>query len=92
MKKNVFGFVSGLMLSTALLLASATAAQAATGCKGLEEKACGANEACSWVKARTNKKGTEVKAHCRGKGGKKAEKADKAAKDAGKKAKAKAKG
>lgn len=88
MKKNIFGLGSGLVLSTALLLASAGSLQASE-CKGLEEKACGANDACSWIKARTKKDGKEVKAHCRGKGGKKA---DKDAKDAGDKAKAKAKG
>lgn len=83
MKKNVFGIASGLALSAALLMASVGTVQA-SACKGLEEKACAANDSCSWIKARTNKKGNEVKAHCRAKGGKRPEKE---AKDAGKKAK-----
>lgn len=78
MKKTIFG--SALLLSGALLLTSMAPVQASE-CKGLEEKACGANNACSWVKARTKKDGKEVKAHCRSKGGKKADKAAKKAAD-----------
>lgn len=87
MNKKFFGFAAGASLSGLLLLASLGTAQASE-CKGLEEKACGANDACSWIKARTKKDGKEVKAHCRGKGGKKAVKETKdEVKKAAKKAK-----
>jgi hypothetical protein len=79
MSKKLFGYMAGTSLSGLLLLASLGTAQASE-CKGLEEKACGANSTCSWVKARTKKDGKEVKAHCRGKGGKKAAKANTAPK------------
>lgn len=52
MNKKFFGFAAGASLSGLLLLASLGTAQASE-CKGLEEKACGANDACSWIKART---------------------------------------
>lgn len=80
MKKTMSGFGTGLLLSVAFLLTSVGTVQASE-CKGLEQKACAANDRCSWIKARTKKDGKEVKAHCRGKGGKKA------AEDAGDKAK-----
>lgn len=43
----------------------APAKKAASPCQGLDEKACGANTACSWIKATKTKKGTDRKAYCR---------------------------
>jgi hypothetical protein len=43
----------------------APAKKAASPCKGLAEAACGANTACSWVKASKTKKGKDRKAYCR---------------------------
>jgi hypothetical protein len=40
-------------------------AKAASPCKGLVEAACGANTACSWVKATKTKAGKDRKAYCR---------------------------
>jgi hypothetical protein len=39
--------------------------KAASPCKGLVEAACGANTACSWVKATKTKAGKDRKAYCR---------------------------
>ena len=41
------------------------AKKAASPCKGLVEAACGANTACSWVKASKTKAGKDIKAYCR---------------------------
>jgi hypothetical protein len=38
---------------------------APSACKGLDEKACGANTGCSWIKATKTKAGVERKAYCR---------------------------
>jgi len=43
----------------------APAKKAASPCQGLDEKACGANTACSWIRATKTKKGTDRKAYCR---------------------------
>lgn len=43
----------------------APAKKAASPCKGLVEAACGANTACSWVKATKTKAGKDRKAYCR---------------------------
>lgn len=39
--------------------------KAPSACKGLDEKACGANTGCSWIKATKTKAGVERKAYCR---------------------------
>lgn len=39
--------------------------KAASPCQGLDEKACGANTACTWIKATKTKAGVERKAYCR---------------------------
>ena len=39
--------------------------KAASACQGLTEAACGANTACSWVKASKTKAGKDIKAYCR---------------------------
>lgn len=39
--------------------------KAASPCQGLDEKACAANTACSWIKATKTKAGVERKAYCR---------------------------
>lgn len=39
--------------------------KAASPCKGLAEAACGANTACSWVRATKTKAGKDRKAYCR---------------------------
>lgn len=39
--------------------------KAPSPCQGLDEKACGANTACSWIKATKTKAGVERKAYCR---------------------------
>ena len=39
--------------------------KAASPCKGLDEKACAANTACTWIKATKTKAGVERKAYCR---------------------------
>lgn len=39
--------------------------KAASPCQGLDEKACGANATCSWIKATKTKKGVDRKAYCR---------------------------
>jgi len=39
--------------------------KAASPCQGLAEKACGANTACSWIKATKTKAGVDRKAYCR---------------------------
>lgn len=43
----------------------APAKKAASPCQGLDEKACGANTTCSWIKATKTKKGVDRKAYCR---------------------------
>lgn len=43
----------------------APAKKAASPCQGLAETACGANTACSWVKATKTKAGKDRKAYCR---------------------------
>jgi len=43
----------------------APAKKAASPCQGLDEKACGANTGCSWIKATKTKAGVERKAYCR---------------------------
>ncbi len=43
----------------------APAKKAASACKGLDEKACGANTGCSWIKATKTKAGVDRKAYCR---------------------------
>jgi hypothetical protein len=43
----------------------APAKKTASACQGLDEKACGANTTCSWIKATKTKKGTDRKAYCR---------------------------
>jgi hypothetical protein len=45
--------------------AKAPAKKAASPCQGLAEAACGANTACSWVKASKTKAGKDRKAYCR---------------------------
>ncbi|NCC29667.1 MAG: hypothetical protein EOM22_16385 [Gammaproteobacteria bacterium] len=44
---------------------------AASACKGLEETACVATEACRWQAGYTRKDGIEVASHCRSTGKKK---------------------
>ncbi|OJU29575.1 MAG: hypothetical protein BGN89_08655 [Alphaproteobacteria bacterium 64-6] len=39
--------------------------KAASPCQGLDEKACGANTGCSWIKATKTKAGVDRKAYCR---------------------------
>ena len=39
--------------------------KAPSACKGLDEKACGANATCSWIKSTKTKAGVERKAYCR---------------------------
>jgi hypothetical protein len=39
--------------------------KAPSACQGLDEKACGANTTCSWIKATKTKAGVERKAYCR---------------------------
>ena len=39
--------------------------KAASPCQGLDEKGCGANTGCSWIKATKTKAGVERKAYCR---------------------------
>ncbi len=39
--------------------------KAASPCQGLDAKACGANTACSWIKATKTKAGVDRKAYCR---------------------------
>ena len=39
--------------------------KAPSACKGLDEKACGANTTCSWIKATKTKAGVDRKAYCR---------------------------
>lgn len=39
--------------------------KAPSPCQGLDEKACGANTGCSWIKATKTKAGVERKAYCR---------------------------
>jgi hypothetical protein len=41
------------------------ARRAASKCRGLDERACGAMPECTWVAPRTTKAGKEVKAYCR---------------------------
>lgn len=36
-----------------------------SACHGLDEKACGANATCSWIKATKTKAGVQRKAYCR---------------------------
>lgn len=51
-------------------------ATAASACKGLDNKACGGNSACSWVEGYERKDGRKVNAFCRtAPGAKKATKA-----------------
>lgn len=58
--------VLGLVgLGLAATVASAQATKSASPCKGLEQKACTANAACSWVRATTRKDGRKVRAYCR---------------------------
>jgi len=42
-----------------------TKKKAASACQGLDEKACGANTGCSWIKATKTKTGVDRKAYCR---------------------------
>jgi hypothetical protein len=44
---------------------SAVPKKAPSVCHGLDEKACGANTACSWIKATKTKTGVQRKAYCR---------------------------
>jgi len=39
--------------------------KAPSACQGLDEKACGANTTCSWIKATKTKAGVQRKAYCR---------------------------
>jgi hypothetical protein len=39
--------------------------KATSPCQGLDEKACGTNSACSWIKSTKTKSGTQRKAYCR---------------------------
>ena len=39
--------------------------KAASACQGLDEKGCGANTGCSWIKATKTKAGVDRKAYCR---------------------------
>jgi hypothetical protein len=39
--------------------------KAPSACQGLAEAACGANTACSWIKATKTKAGKDRKAYCR---------------------------
>lgn len=39
--------------------------KAPSPCQGLDAKACGANTACSWIKATKTKAGVQRKAYCR---------------------------
>ena len=39
--------------------------KAPSACHGLDEKACGANATCSWIKATKTKAGVQRKAYCR---------------------------
>jgi hypothetical protein len=43
----------------------AATTKAPSPCQGLDAKACGANTACSWIKATKTKAGGERKAYCR---------------------------
>lgn len=51
-----------------LSLAAAPAAMAASSCKGLDQPACSADTACTWVAGYTRKDGVVVKDYCRNKG------------------------
>lgn len=57
-------------LLAGLLLAS-SAVSAASPCKGMQESACTADSACTWVNGYTRKDGRAVSSHCKLKGGKK---------------------
>ncbi|MCO5762674.1 MAG: hypothetical protein NHG36_14340, partial [Chromatiaceae bacterium] len=56
----------------AILALSSMTIHAASDCKGLDEKACAANSACTWTKGYTRSDGKEVAAYCKAKSGSKA--------------------
>lgn len=51
--------------SVLALMVSASAANAASQCKGLSETACAADSSCRWVAGYVRKDGREVAAYCR---------------------------
>lgn len=56
-------------LAAACLALAATATQAASACKGLENAVCEGKADCSWVDGYTRKDGVKVSGHCRTKAG-----------------------
>jgi len=54
-----------------LLAVSGGSAAQVSECKGLEQPKCASEATCSWVRSYTTSKGTEVKAFCRRKPGRK---------------------
>ena len=58
---KTFVVMNALIISGLL----ATQSHAASACKGLESAACASNAQCGWVAAYERKDGREVKAFCR---------------------------
>ncbi|TVQ87989.1 MAG: hypothetical protein EA400_09855 [Chromatiaceae bacterium] len=59
----------GALFSVALGTLLATSPVLASECKGLEQEACQANEACTWVDSYERKDGRVVRGYCRLRGG-----------------------
>ena len=62
--------VKSALVSASLLMGLALAsspAQAASACKGLDDKACGASSSCLWVNGYQRKDGRNVSSFCRAK-------------------------
>ena len=69
-----YKFLLALALNVAVLTMGGDIKAAEVTCKGLDQAACQANGACSWVKAHKAASGKEIAAFCRKKPEKKAEK------------------
>lgn len=66
---NTTGMKLRLALLAGLVLA-ASAASAASQCKGMQQNSCVENTECTWVNGYTRKDGRQVASHCKLRNGK----------------------